>query len=439
VSDLPLASIEAEQAVLGALLLRADAIDSIDWLNPDHFYREAHRTIYHTLKELAEVGKEADIILVSDVLKAGGELENVGGLSYLLSLVNSSGSARNVARYAEIVRDKAILRQLAANAAEIHAAAQEPNAAPQELAERAETAFLSILQPTPQEALTMYQAADLALEWQDNPQKGLPTGYAALDRIIGGLREEELIVIAGRPGMGKSALAENIAEHVAKQGPVLFCSLEMSARQIAARSLAYHRTNLSITDALGHFSELKLHIDPRSPLSLASLRMRARRHKRKHGLRLLVVDYLQLVTPPKSENRTQEVGALSRGMKSIAKEFGIPVVVVASLNRKLEERADKRPILSDLRESGDIESDADIVMMVYRDEEYHSDSTWKGLAEIIVRKHREGPTGTAVLVWRPEQTRFVDHDGPLPERTATENRRPSRGNFQDYKSKAAGE
>lgn len=411
-----LAAIESEQSVLGSLLLQPDALDRVDWLAPEAFYRDSHQIIYKALRRLIESGKGCDLILLADAL--GADLPKVGGLAYLASVAQSTPSAYNIARYAEIVRDKAILRALAAHGADISARAYEPMANPHELAEQAETAFLSILQPAQgAEASSILEALDEALEWADNPIKGAPSGYAALDSIIGGLRPEELIIVAGRPGHGKSSLALGIAEHVSATAPVYLWSGEMSKRQIAGRSLAYHRENLGLAEATAHLSRLKLHIDPRSPMSIAGLRMRLRRHKRKHGLGMLVVDYIQILVGPKSENRNQEVGALSRGLKSIAKEFGIPVIAIASLNRQVEARADKRPVMSDLRESGDLESDADIVIMVYRDREYNSATHWGDLAEIIVRKHREGPTGKAVLEWRSRQTRFVDHFGEIPTET----------------------
>ena len=433
-------SVEAEHSVLGALLMDPSAFDRIDWLEADHFYSDAHRRIFRAQRKLIEANRGADVVLVGEELKEAGDLERAGGYAFLASLASNTPSSYNIARYAEIVRDKAILRALLTHATEIQDRAMSPQVSPQELAEHAEAAFLSVLQPSQgDEPMTMLQAVDQALEWIDNPQQGLSTGYAQVDNIIGGLRPEELIIVAGRPSMGKSALVACIVEHVAKSSPVLFCSLEMSARQIAARSLTYHRAKLGTLDATRHLAGLKLHIDPRSPLSLSSLRLRARRHKRRHGLGLLVVDYLQLMTGPKSDNRHQEIGAISRGLKGIAKEFGIPVIAVASLNRQTEGRNDKRPMLSDLKESGDIESDADIVAMVYRDEVYSQASEWQGIAEIIVRKHREGPIGTAYLGWRGEETRFSEWHPPIPTATVTPMKASKSAPPFDFKTAASGE
>lgn len=433
-------SIDSEQAVLGGLLMDSTAFDRIEWLEPEHFYREDHRLIFASLKRLIQAGKQPDIVLLTnDMAARGDDAKRAGGTAYLAALVQSTPSAYNVARYAEIVRDKAILRQLARHAADIMDKTQQHGVSPQDLAEEAESAFLSVLQPGQgEEAVSILQALDEALEWADNPIQGSPSGYAALDAIIGGLRPEELIILAGRPGHGKSSLALGIAEHVAASAPVYFWSGEMSRRQIAGRSLAYHRDNLGLSEATAHISRLQLHIDPRSPMSIAGLRMRLRRHKRKHGLGLLVVDYLQILVGPKSENRNQEVGALSRGLKSIAKEFGIPVIAVASLNRQVEARQDKRPVMSDLRESGDLESDADIVIMVYRDREYNPATHWGDLAEVVVRKHREGPTGTAVLEWKPSHTRFVDYFGDHPAQSdAQEPPRKPRARLSKHDGKLA--
>jgi replicative DNA helicase len=335
------------------------------------------------------------------------------------------------------VRDKALLRSLVAKATDIADKAMGYVVDPQALAEEAEQAFFSVREEEP-EAVSMLQAVDQAMEWADNPQQGLSTGFPALDNIVGGLRPEEFIIVAGRPSMGKSALAQCIAEHVAKTDSVLFCSLEMSVRSLGKRSLTYHRSNLGEVGATRYISALKQHIDTRSPLTLPSLRMRLRRHKRRHGLALLVVDYLQLMTGPKTESRHQEVGAISRGLKQIAKEFGIPVIAVASLNRGAEGRDNKRPLMSDLKESGDIESDADVVMMVYREEHYDANTEWKGIAEVIVRKHREGPCGTAYLEWRGEHTRFLTYHGDLPTATVRPIKAKS-SNFTDFKSRSAGD
>lgn len=433
----PPSAIEAEQSVLGALLLQPEALDRIEWLQPEHFYRDGHRKIFAAARKLIEGNRGCDVVLLSEAL--GADLMPSGGIGYIASLAQNTPSAYNIGRYAEIVRDKFILRTLAAHGSDICAKALDPTSKPMELAEQAESAFLSVLEPQAGEAMSMLDAANEALEWMDNPQHGISTGLLNLDGVVGGVRPEELIIIAGRPGMGKSSLAQCIAEKAARSEPTLLCSLEMSARQIASRSLAYHAKNMgSMAEATRHIAGLKLHIDPRSPLSIPSLRLRARRHKRRHGLSLLIVDYLQLMTGPKSDNRNQEIGAISRGLKSLAKELKIPVIAVASLNRGVESRIDKRPIMSDLKESGDIEADADLVIMVYRDSEYNPNSEWGSTAEIIVRKHREGKTGTAYLRWDGEHTRFHDHIGSVPRHERKE-RAGKVANFTDYKSRAAGD
>lgn len=437
----PPQAIESEQAVLGALLLDARAWDRIDWLKPDAFFRAAHRHIFEALAELASAGREIDTIIVGERLKAAGKLEDAGGAQYLGELILGTPSIATVRRHAELVQEASIRRQIAAHATEIADRAyigQEPAHA---LAEDAEDKFLSVRaardgggDPQP-----FGDAVAHALDWLADPQQGISTGYANIDRVWGGLRPGELVIVAGRPSMGKSGLVMNIAEHVARTAPVLAFSLEMTSRAIAARAVRYHRNLIGEHEAVTHLLSLKLWMDETAGIGVPYVRARAKRLKRTHGLGLIVVDYLQLMAA-QGENRTQEVGAISRGLKAIAKDFQVPVIAVSQLSRGVENRPDKRPMMSDLRESGQVEQDADIIAMVYRDEYYAPESPLKGIAEVLTRKHREGATGTSYLSFEPEYARFKNMDGPLPYQPP-EPRRP-RGrvvSLTDVKKNAAGD
>ena len=433
----PPCSVESEQAVLGALLLNNSAYDRIPFLKPQHFYRFEHRLIFEAVQLLMEQGRTADTVLTAEALERREELDKTGGLVYLIELQQSAPSAASIAQYAEIIREKAILRELQAKAMDVYGKALESGADPMALADEAGAAFLGIqVDQQPQDMVGFGAAIVEALEWMDNPVKGLPTGLPSLDDLVTALVPGDLIVIAGRPSMGKTALAMNIAEHVAKHEHVAIFSLEMTRKKIAARALKFHESALGRDGGVDHLSGLKLHIDDTPAISLGHMRLRLRRLKRTAGLALVVVDYLQLMVA-KAENRTQEVSTLSRGLKAIAKEFEVPVIAVAQLNRTSEGRADRRPILSDLRESGQIEQDADVIAFVYRDDYYNPDTRWRGIAEVLVRKNRDGAVGTAHLKFIPEFTRFRPLDGPLPDLQEPPKERVA--NFDSYKSRAAGD
>jgi replicative DNA helicase len=429
-------SLEAEQSLLGALLLSNDAYDRVSWLTDSSFYSDKHRRLWRALARCIEAGRPADVFTICEEL--GDDLEKAGGPAYIGGLAQNTPSAYNVHRYAELVRDKAILRNLYARSMEIAEKAIGGATSALELADEAGGAFMAIdMARDGAEAVEMGRAALDAAEWADNPIKGLPTGFRSVDDIFGGLMPGDLIIVAGRPSMGKTALAMNIAEEIATETPVAVFSMEMTRRKVAGRSLKYHESMVGRDAAMDHLSSLKLYIDDSPALSIGYMRLRMRRIQRKHGLGLVVVDYLQLMQA-KAENRTQEVSAISRGLKALAKEFNVPVIAVAQLNRGAEARADNRPVLSDLRESGQIEQDADIIAFVYRDEYYKPETEWRGIAEVIVRKNRDGAIGTAYLNFIPEYTRFKPLDRPLPPR----NEPPARGevkNFSDYKTRAAGE
>lgn len=430
-------SLECEHSVLGGLMLDSQALDRIGFLKSSHFYLDSHRRIFEAFTDLVERGQSVDIVLLSEHLERRGDLEKAGGMAYLAALSQNTPSAFNIARYAQIVRDKATLRALISQAQELVENAWVPGVDPKELSEEAGAAFLNIeLDEAPAEMVPFGVATVEAVEWADNPIKGLKTGYHELDRVVTGLMPGDLIVIAGRPSMGKTALAMNIAERIGIDKPVAIFSLEMTRRKIATRSLRYHEAQLGRDQAVDHLSSLKLYIDDTPSIGLGHMRLRLRRLKRQHGLALVVVDYLQLLRA-KAENRTQEVSELSRGLKSIAKEFNVPVIAVAQLNRGADARTDRRPVLSDLRESGQIEQDADVIAFVYREEYYQSDTPWKGIAEVLVRKNRDGATDTVYLGFTPEYTHFHNWEGILPPREPKG--KGSVASFADFKSAAAGD
>lgn len=433
-------STEAEQSVLGGLLLVPDAFDRIDWLPASAFFRADHRLIYGAIRGLIEAGKPVDTLLVAEELKRRGQLEDVGGQAYLGNLATSIPSAANIARYAEIVRDRAILRQVQAHAADIQAKAAEPGVNPRELAEEAEAAFLQILDTRQEGDVVPFSVAVAeAVDARDAPQGNvIATGFDHLDKMLSGrgLKPGQLVIVAARTSMGKSALVFNVAEHAAGSHTVAVFTLEMTRREFADRALAYHEGLIGRNGAVMRLLELPIYVDDTPAATVGHVRLRCRRIKRKHGLGLIVVDYLQLMRGT-GENRTQEIGSISRGLKALAKELQVPVIAVAQINRGVEQRTDKRPLLADLRESGDIEADADVVMMLYRDDAYSSDSPTKGLAEVIIRKQRNGRTGTAWLTFDAERTRFHNYEGEIPQRRAP--RRTGTVSAVDFKSAASGE
>lgn len=407
--QIPPHNTDAEQAVIGALFLRPDAYDQIDWLPAADFYAERHQLIYHAIRSMLEAGEPVDVLLVDDRLRERGQSEKIGGRAYLGEIAANTSSAANIRRYAEIVKASALLRRLQALAGDLQQQAFEPEAVAGDIADAAESRLNDIRHGRDEsEAVPFHAALDAALLARAEPDSGVHTGFADLDRMIKPLRGGELIIIAGRPSMGKSGLASNIAEHVAQSKPVGMWSLEMSRAMIAERILGWHeRTD---RDAAGALSLLHLHIDTPNVLTVGGLRLRAKRLRRKHGVSLIVVDYLGLMRG-EGENRTQQIGSISRGLKGLAIEFNIPVIAVAQLNRANESRTDRRPMLSDLRESGDVEQDADIVLMVYRDDYYDSCSAASGTAEILIRKHRNGPTGMVRLAFMPQWARFENYAG----------------------------
>jgi replicative DNA helicase len=435
---IPPHSIEAESSVLGGLLLDNSAWDRVnDLLAEGDFYRYEHRLVYAALSALVSASKPADVITVFEQLQNQGKAEGVGGLAYLNSLAQYVPSAGNIRRYAEIVRERAILRKLVSASDEIATSAFNTQGRPvATILDEAEQKVFNI----GEEGSRMkrgFQAMDslvVALldrvqEMADNPNDitGVPTGFYDLDRMTAGLQPGDLIVLAARPSMGKTAFAINIAEHVAlKEGlPVAVFSMEMGASQLAVRIVgsigridqSHLRTGKltdeewpRLTEAIEQLRNVSLHIDETAGLTVGELRANARRLARQCGkLGLIVVDYLQLMSGSagNDENRATELGEISRGLKMLAKELQCPVIALSQLNRSVETRPDKRPMMSDLRESGAIEQDADIIMFIYRDDYYTKEASKEpGVAEILIAKQRNGPTGMVKLAFLKPLTRF---------------------------------
>jgi replicative DNA helicase len=435
---IPPHSIEGESSVLGGLLLDNSAWDRVsDLLSEGDFYRYEHRLVYAALGVLINASKPADVITVFEQLQSQGKAEGIGGLAYLNSLAQYVPSASNIRRYAEIVRERAILRKLVSASDEIATNAFNPKGRlVASILDEAEQKIFNI----GEEGSRMkrgFQTMDTLVvdlldrvqEMADNPNDvtGVPTGFYDLDRMTSGLQAGDLIVLAARPSMGKTAFAINIAEHVAlKEGlPVAVFSMEMGAAQLAVRIVGsigridqgHLRTGKltdeewpRLTEAIEKLRTISLHIDETAGLTASELRANARRLARQCGkLGLIVVDYLQLMSGSggDNENRATELGEISRGLKMLAKELQCPVIALSQLNRSVETRPDKRPMMSDLRESGAIEQDADIIMFIYRDEYYTKDACKEpGVAEIIIAKQRNGPTGVCKLAFIRNLTRF---------------------------------
>ena len=433
-------STEAEQSVLGGLLLENLAWDKCsDLLTDSDFYRHEHRHIYAAIGSLIASSKPADVITVFEALQSLGKAEDCGGLAYLNALAQSVPSASNVRRYAEIVRERSVLRKLISASDEIATTAFNPQGQPvSQILDEAESRIFRIGEEgsrggagfQPMDKLVQ-ALIDRVQELEANGSEdvtGIRTGFYDLDRMTAGLQKGDLIVLAARPSMGKTAFALNIAEHVAVQEglPVAVFSMEMGASQLALRVVGslgridqqHLRTGRlrddeweRLPEAASKLSEAPMFIDETPGLNPAELRARARRLARQYGgtLGLIVIDYLQLMSGSSNsseENRATVLGEISRGMKGLAKELQCPVIALSQLNRSVETRPDKRPMMSDLRESGAIEQDADVIMFIYRDDYYNKDSKEPGVAEIVLAKQRNGPVGTVKLTFLKPLTRF---------------------------------
>jgi replicative DNA helicase len=431
-------SIEAESSVLGGLLLDNGAWDRVgDLLVDNDFYRHEHKLIYAAIGALVNASKPADVITVNEQLQNQGKADEMGGLGYLNSLAQYVPSASNIRRYAEIVRERSILRKLVSASDEIATNAFNPQGkAIDRILDEAEQKIFNIgeegsrmKQGFQSMDTLVVELLDRVQEMANNPNDitGVPTGFYDLDRMTSGLQPGDMVVLAARPSMGKTAFAINIAEHVAlNEGlPVAVFSMEMGASQLAVRVVGsigridqgHLRTGKlnddewpRLTEAIEKLRTVSLHIDETPGLTSSELRANARRLARQCGkLGLIVVDYLQLMSGSGGaggDNRATELGEISRGLKMLAKELQCPVIALSQLNRSVEQRTDKRPMMSDLRESGAIEQDADIIMFIYRDDYYNKDSKEPGVAEIIIGKQRNGPTGTVKLTFLKNLTRF---------------------------------
>jgi replicative DNA helicase len=425
---------EAELAVLGSMLLDKEAIGSaIELLDASSFYKEAHRKIYTAIITLYDKSKGVDIVTLVEELRKADALDDVGGPAYVASIASSIPTAANVEHYARIVREKAILRNLISTATQIVSESYGNASAVGEMLDKAERMIFDI---TTKKVDTRFSSIKdvikSSIETIDNLYQrkenitGVATGFHDFDVMTAGLQTSDLIVIAGRPSMGKSALVSCIAEHVGviERKPIAFFSLEMSKEQLVQRMLCSHarvdahkvRTGfLSQSDwprlvgAAGKLSESPIYIDDTPGVTVLELRAKARRLKAQYDIGMVVVDYLQLMQGPSgAENRQQEISEISRSLKALARELSVPLIAVSQLSRAVEQRADRRPQLSDLRESGAIEQDADVVVLLLREEYYNPTEENRGMAEIIVAKQRNGPVGSLKLAFLNEYTRFED-------------------------------
>ncbi len=434
---LPPQNIEAEQCVLGSILLQQGAlIKVIEYLTADDFYRDAHKTIFAAMVELFERNEPQDLITVTNILKDKNKIEAIGGPAYLASLTDIVPVLANIGFYGKIIRKKAILRRLIETCSEIAARCYEEQDDIDSLVDEAEQTIFDISRSKSSQGFkalskiipNTFKALEKRFERKELIT-GIPTGYDEFDRLTAGLQPSDLIILAGRPSMGKTALAMNIAKNAATQHDVAIAvfSLEMSEEQLALRMLCSEsrvnsqdlRTGFikdrdwpKLTKAAGDLSEARIFIDDTPGITVLEMRAKCRRLKTEHDIGLVVIDYLQLMQGRRSsERREQEISEISRSLKAMAKELHVPVIALSQLNRGLENRPDKRPKLSDLRESGAIEQDADVICFIYRDEVYNQaeDNPHKGIAEVIIGKQRNGPTGKVELTFLKEYTTFESY------------------------------
>jgi replicative DNA helicase len=433
---LPPQNIEAEQSVLGGVLIENEAVHKVmEILTAEDFYRDAHRKIYDALMDLAERDEPADLITLTNELRKKEHLDSVGGASYVTSLIDSVVTAANIEYYAKIVKEKAILRKLIDTSTEIITHSYEDRSDVESLLDEAERAIFEISENRVKPSF--YSIRDIVKQSFKTIERlyekkelvtGVPSGYRELDQRTAGFQPSDLIIVAGRPSMGKTAFCLNVAQYAAieKRTPVAIFSLEMSKEQLVIRMLCSEaqvegtrlRTGFltesdwpRLTLAAGNLSDAPIFIDDAAALSILELRAKARRLNAEHGIGMIMIDYLQLMRGrAKVENRQQEISEISRSLKALAKELNIPVIAVSQLSRRTEERQGMRPQLSDLRESGAIEQDADVILFIYRDEVYNrsEDNPNRGKAEVIIGKQRNGPTGKFELAFLEKFTTFKE-------------------------------
>lgn len=438
---IPPHSLEAEQSVLGGLMLDNEAwLQVSERITEGDFYRRDHNEIFRAIESLANQGKPYDIVTLAEWLQKHESLDSIGGIDYLSNIVENTPSAANISAYADIVRERSVLRSLIRAGTDIADSAYRPEGRnADELLDEAERSVFAIADRESRSRIGFRPVKELlvaaldridTLFQQDNPLTGVSTGYYELDNMTSGLQPSDLVIVAGRPSMGKTAFALNLAQNAAIKesvGVAVF-SMEMPAEQLAMRMLSsigridQHKVRTGrlsdddwprLTHAVGILSEAKLFIDDTPAMNPGELRARCRRLAREHGLGMIIIDYLQLMqVNGGSENRATEISEISRSLKALAKELKVPVIALSQLNRSLEQRTDKRPVMSDLRESGAIEQDADVIMFIYRDEVYDEDTMDKGIAEVIIGKQRNGPIGTRKLRFFGEYTTFENlaHD-----------------------------
>ncbi len=439
-------SIEAEQSLLGALLLDNQAFDRVaDIVGPEDFYRDDHRRIWRHISKLIEHSRPADVVTVSEAIEASEDKDKTGGPAYLGALAQNTPSALNVRRYAELVREKSVQRRLAQVATSIAEDALSPSGKDVgQMLDEAESKIFQIAESGARRDQGLLEIKPVLarvferidhLYHRDNPSDvtGVPTGYTRIDQMTSGLQAGDLVIVAARPSMGKTALALNIAEHVAVDNglPVAIFSMEMSATQLAMRMLGsiarvdQHKMRTGklndrewseLSEAMAKLHETPIYIDEGGALTALEVRARARRLKRQYSkLGLIVIDYLQLMAATgQGENRATEISEISRSLKAMAKELDVPVIALSQLNRAVDQRPDRRPVMSDLRESGAIEQDADVIMFIYREVVYKPDlpEEQRGLAEVIIGKQRNGPIGTVKLTFLGQHTRFENYADP---------------------------
>ncbi len=440
---IPPHSIEAEQAVLGGMLLDPESFVRIaDRVHAEDFYRNDHKLIFSAVSDLEKDGKPFDVVTVVEWLETHQKLDEAGGLSYVAALADNTAGVSNITAYADIVRKRSVLRQLVKAASQITESVFNPQGrASEEILDSAEQSVFEISEQQDRGRKNYTPIKDLLVATLDrvdelyqskSPITGVPTGFSDFDKLSAGLQRSDLIIVAGRPSMGKTAFAVNMVEHavIKSKLAVAVFSMEMSGEQLAMRMMSSlgridsHKVRTGqledqdwprLTSAVELLKDTRLFIDDTPALTPAELRARCRRISREHQLDMVVVDYLQLMqVPGTTENRATEISEISRSLKAMAKELRVPVIALSQLNRSLEQRPNKRPVMSDLRESGAIEQDADVIVFIYRDEVYDENSVDKGIAEIIIGKQRNGPIGTVKLAFRGQFTRFENYTASQP-------------------------